>query len=95
MEKDGENTDNPTEGKLLQRHPCGAADTSTTGGHSRQLPSKHCLVATGNFSVPYTKALFAATHTDMLVEPDKQDYQEPHAGTNHKDGKKRNGDFTA
>jgi len=29
------------------------------------------LVATGNFSVPYAKALLAATHSDMLVDPDK------------------------
>ncbi|MGC1491009.1 MAG: plasmid partitioning protein RepB C-terminal domain-containing protein, partial [Candidatus Acidiferrum sp.] len=37
----------------------------------RQIEVAELLVATGNFSVPYTKALFAATQPDMLVEPDK------------------------
>jgi len=37
----------------------------------RQIEVADLLVATGNFSVPYTKALFAATQPDMLVEPDK------------------------
>jgi ParB-like chromosome segregation protein Spo0J len=37
----------------------------------RQIEVAELLVATGNFSVPYTKALFAATQADMLVEPDK------------------------
>ena len=29
------------------------------------------MVATGNFSVPYAKALLAATHPEMLVDHDK------------------------
>ena len=37
----------------------------------RQIEVAELLAATGNFSVPYVKALFAATHPDMLVEPDK------------------------
>jgi ParB-like chromosome segregation protein Spo0J len=37
----------------------------------RQIEVAELLVATGNFSVPYTKALFAATQAEMLVEPDK------------------------
>jgi len=37
----------------------------------RQIEVAELLTATGNFSVPYVKALFAATHPDMLVEPDK------------------------
>jgi hypothetical protein len=37
----------------------------------RQIEVAELLVATGNFSVPYAKALFAATQPDMLVEPDK------------------------
>jgi ParB-like chromosome segregation protein Spo0J len=37
----------------------------------RQIEAAELLVATGNFSVPYTKALLAATQPDMLVEPDK------------------------
>ena len=37
----------------------------------RQIEVAEMLVATGNFSVPFTKALFAATQADMLVQPDK------------------------
>lgn len=37
----------------------------------RQIEVAELLVATGNFSVPYAKALFAATQADMLIEPDK------------------------
>jgi hypothetical protein len=37
----------------------------------RQIEVAELLVTTGNFSVPYTKALFAATQPEMLVEPDK------------------------
>ena len=37
----------------------------------RQIEVAELLAATGNFSVPYVKALFAATHPDMLIEPDK------------------------
>jgi RepB plasmid partitioning protein len=29
------------------------------------------LVASGNYSVPYVKTLFVATHPDMLIEPEK------------------------
>lgn len=38
----------------------------------RQIEAAELLVATGNFSVPYTKALFAATQPEMLVDPDKR-----------------------
>lgn len=38
----------------------------------RQIEVAELLVATTNFSVPYVKALLAATHPDMLVDPDKQ-----------------------
>jgi hypothetical protein len=37
----------------------------------RQIEVAELLVAANNFSVPYTKALLAATPPDMLVEPDK------------------------
>jgi len=37
----------------------------------RQIEVAELLSATGNFSVPYAKALFAATQSDMLVEPGK------------------------
>jgi hypothetical protein len=37
----------------------------------RQIEVAELLNATGNFSVPYAKALFAATQPDMLVEPGK------------------------
>jgi ParB-like chromosome segregation protein Spo0J len=37
----------------------------------RQIEVAELLVATGNFSVPYVKALLAATRPDMLVDPDK------------------------
>jgi hypothetical protein len=37
----------------------------------RQIEVAELLTATGNFSVPYAKALFAATQPEMLVEPDK------------------------
>jgi hypothetical protein len=37
----------------------------------RQIEVAELLVAANNFSVPYTKALLAATPTDMLVEPEK------------------------
>ncbi len=37
----------------------------------RQIEVGELLVATGNFSVPYAKALLAATPPDMLVDPDK------------------------
>jgi len=37
----------------------------------RQIEVAELLVAANNFSVPYTKALLAATPTEMLVEPDK------------------------
>ena len=38
----------------------------------RQLEVAELLVATNNLSVPYTKALLAATPTEMLVDPDKR-----------------------
>ncbi len=38
----------------------------------RQIEVAELLVATTNFSVPYVKALLAATHPDMLVDPDRQ-----------------------
>jgi hypothetical protein len=37
----------------------------------RQIEVAELLVATGNYSVPYTKALLAATPAEMLIEPDK------------------------
>jgi hypothetical protein len=37
----------------------------------RQIETAELLNATGNFSVPYAKALFVATQPDMLVEPGK------------------------
>jgi RepB plasmid partitioning protein/ParB-like nuclease domain len=37
----------------------------------RQIEVAELLCATGNFSVPYAKALFAATQPDMLIEPGK------------------------
>ncbi len=37
----------------------------------RQIEVAELLAATTNFSVPYVKALFAATHPDMLLDPDK------------------------
>ncbi|HEY6387427.1 MAG TPA: plasmid partitioning protein RepB C-terminal domain-containing protein [Candidatus Acidoferrum sp.] len=37
----------------------------------RQIEMAELLNATGNFSVPYAKALFAATPPEMLVEPAK------------------------
>ena len=37
----------------------------------RQIEVAELLTATGNYSVPYIKALFAATQPDMLIEPDK------------------------
>jgi hypothetical protein len=37
----------------------------------RQIEVTELLVATGNYSVPYVKALFASTHPDMLVDPEK------------------------
>lgn len=37
----------------------------------RQIEVAELLLATGNFSVPYVKALLAATRPDMLVDSDK------------------------
>lgn len=37
----------------------------------RQIDVAELLVASGNFSKPYAKALFAVTQPDMLMEPDK------------------------
>jgi hypothetical protein len=37
----------------------------------RQIEVAELLIATGNFSVPYVKALLAATQPDMLVDSDK------------------------
>lgn len=37
----------------------------------RQIEVAELLTDTGNYSVPYAKALFAATQPDMLLEPDK------------------------
>ncbi len=37
----------------------------------RQIEVAELLAATTNFSVPYVKALLAATRPDMLVDPDK------------------------
>jgi len=37
----------------------------------RQIEVAELLVASGNFSKPYVKALLAATHLDMLLDPDK------------------------
>ena len=38
----------------------------------RQIEVAELLLASTNFSVPYTRALLVATRPDMLVEPDKQ-----------------------
>jgi hypothetical protein len=38
----------------------------------RQLEVAELLVATNNLSVPYAKALLAATPAEMLVDPDKR-----------------------
>ncbi|MCL4850297.1 MAG: ParB N-terminal domain-containing protein [Bryobacteraceae bacterium] len=38
----------------------------------RQIEVAELLVTANNFSVPYAKALLAATASDMLVDPDKQ-----------------------
>jgi hypothetical protein len=38
----------------------------------RQIEVVELLLATTNFSVPYAKALLAASPVDMLIEPDKQ-----------------------
>jgi hypothetical protein len=37
----------------------------------RQIEVSELMVASGNFSKPYVKAMFAVTQPDMLVEPDK------------------------
>jgi hypothetical protein len=37
----------------------------------RQIEVAELLVASGNFSKSYAKALFAATQSDMLLDPDK------------------------
>jgi hypothetical protein len=37
----------------------------------RQIEVAELLIATGNFSVPYVKALLAATQPDMLIDSDK------------------------
>lgn len=37
----------------------------------RQIEAAELLVASGNYSKPYAKALLAATHPDMLLDPDK------------------------
>jgi RepB plasmid partitioning protein len=37
----------------------------------RQIEVAELLTTTGNFSVPYVKALFAASQSEMLNEPDK------------------------
>jgi len=37
----------------------------------RQIEVAELLAAASNFSVPYIKALLAATHPDMLIDPDK------------------------
>jgi hypothetical protein len=37
----------------------------------RQIEVAELLSATANYSVPYAKALFAATQPDMLIDPDK------------------------
>jgi ParB-like chromosome segregation protein Spo0J len=37
----------------------------------RQIEVAELLIAASNFSVPYTKALLAATRPDLLVDPDK------------------------
>jgi len=37
----------------------------------RQIEVAELLVASGNFSKPYAKALLAATQPDMLLDPDK------------------------
>jgi ParB-like chromosome segregation protein Spo0J len=37
----------------------------------RQIEVAELLTATCNYSVPYAKALFAATQPDMLIDPDK------------------------
>jgi ParB-like chromosome segregation protein Spo0J len=38
----------------------------------RQIEVAELLIATNNFSIPYAKALLAATHQEMLVEPTKR-----------------------
>jgi hypothetical protein len=38
----------------------------------RQIEVAETLNSASNFSVPYTKALLAATRPEMLVDPDKQ-----------------------
>src|SRR5215469_9639716 len=58
----------------------------------RQIGVAELLTATGNFSVPYVKALFAATHPDMLVEPRQaQGRRGSHPGAARKDGKGNGG----
>jgi RepB plasmid partitioning protein/ParB/Sulfiredoxin domain len=37
----------------------------------RQIEVAELMIATSNCSVPYVKALFAATHPDMLLDPSK------------------------
>jgi len=37
----------------------------------RQIEVAELLAATANFTMPYVKALLAATHPDMLLETDK------------------------
>jgi hypothetical protein len=37
----------------------------------RQIEAAELLTSCTNFSVPYVKALYAASHPDMLVEPEK------------------------
>jgi ParB-like chromosome segregation protein Spo0J len=37
----------------------------------RQIEVAELLVAAGNFSKPYVKAILAVTHPDMLIDPDK------------------------
>jgi len=37
----------------------------------RQIEVSELMVATSNYSVPYAKALLAATQSEMLVDPDK------------------------
>lgn len=42
----------------------------------RQIEAAELLLASTNFSIPYAKALLAATHPDMLLDPDKHNLVE-------------------
>jgi hypothetical protein len=54
----------------------------------RQIEVADLLVAASNFSVPYTRALLAATRPNMLVDPDKKaiDGLSPEQAARHAEG---------